>query len=221
MANFNFKDGVIREGNTGIGNGNILGNIKDGVIRKGNYAGTGAGTILGNVKNGIIREGSNAGAGVGKILGNVKDGTIREGNNAESGVGNIIGRSRDFMIKGMEREDEAEIVAAYHFLGKKIFSGTGNNQVGNQQRASSTKVKTTRTSNTMDNVSDGKQLGELIFNKIFSLLESFFGKTGARIIVFAIILYIFRDFFIALFTTAEPPPIRCFGLCENQPKPPL
>jgi len=39
MASFNFKDGVIREGNTGVGNGTILGNVKNDIIRKGTNAG--------------------------------------------------------------------------------------------------------------------------------------------------------------------------------------
>jgi len=33
----------------------------------------------------------------------------------------IIGKVNDFAIKGMEREKDDTIVAAYHFLAKKIF----------------------------------------------------------------------------------------------------
>jgi hypothetical protein len=226
----NFKDGLIRDGDT-VGHGKILGNIKDGVIRAGGYDLVGHGRVVGNAKNGVIRAGI-GNAGTGSVIGNVKEGIIKVGNHIQAGFGEPIGHIDDCVIKdgitsgigktigkvkGAEVCEDEEIVAAYHFLVKEILKNT----VTNQGRTSSTKAKTTRTSNAMDNVGDARQLGELIFNKFFSLLESFFGKTGARIIVFAIILYIFRDFFIALFTTAEPPPIRCAGLCENYPKPPL
>ena len=85
--------------------------VKDGKIRKGSSTGT---TPLGNVKDGKIREGSSTGAT--PIL-NVKDGKVRKGSSTGT---TPIGKVQDFMIKGMERELDAEIVAAYHFLIKKI-----------------------------------------------------------------------------------------------------
>ena len=48
---------------------------------------------------------------------NFKDGMIREGNFV--GTGKTLGN--DFLIKGMEKEQEAEMVACYHFFVKKII----------------------------------------------------------------------------------------------------
>jgi hypothetical protein len=91
-----------------------MANFKDGIIREGSAHGVGK--SLGNIKDGIIREGS--AHGVGKSLLNVKNGVVREGSSL--GIGRTIGKVSDFTIKGMERELDAEIVAAYHFLIKKI-----------------------------------------------------------------------------------------------------
>lgn len=110
----NFKDGVIRDGSS-VGSGNALGNIKDGVIRSG--ASKGSGNALGNIKDGIIRNGSTKGSG--NALFNVKGDVVRNGSSL--GSGNIIGKVGDYSIKGMERELDAEIVAAYHFLVKRSF----------------------------------------------------------------------------------------------------
>ena len=109
----NFKDGVIRDG-TSVGSGHALGNIKDGVIRNGTSAGSGS--ALGNVKDGVIRDGSSKGSG--RAILNVKGDTVRNGSSV--GSGSAIGKVNDFTIKGMERELDAEIVAAHHFLVKKI-----------------------------------------------------------------------------------------------------
>ena len=49
---------------------------------------------------------------------NAKGGVVRNGSSI--GSGSTIGKLKDFPIKGMERELDAEIVAAYHFLVKKI-----------------------------------------------------------------------------------------------------
>jgi hypothetical protein len=64
----------------------------------------------------IIRDGSYK--GVGRELFNVQDGVVRDG--SYLGVGNELGRLDDFSIAGMERELDAAMVAAYHFLVKKI-----------------------------------------------------------------------------------------------------
>jgi len=109
----NFKDGVIRDGSS-IGSGRALGNIKDGVIRDGSSLGSGR--ALGNVKDGIIRDGSSRSSG--RALFNVKGDVVRNGSSL--GSGNMIGKVGDYSIKGMERELDADIVAAYHFLVKKI-----------------------------------------------------------------------------------------------------
>lgn len=109
----NFRGGVIRDG-TSVGSGNALGNIKDGVIRDGSSVGSGK--ALGNVKDGIIRDGSSKGGG--RALLNVKGDTVRNGSSLASG--SPIGKVKDFSIKGMERELDADIVATYHFLVKKI-----------------------------------------------------------------------------------------------------
>ena len=69
---------------------------------------------MANYKDGKIREGNSTAS---TPLGNIKDGKIRKGSStASSPLGNV----KDFTIKGMERELDAEIVAAYHFLIKNI-----------------------------------------------------------------------------------------------------
>jgi hypothetical protein len=50
---------------------------------------------------------------------NFRDGVIKNGSSL--GAGSTIGKVKDFTIKGMERELDAEIVAAYHFLVKKLI----------------------------------------------------------------------------------------------------
>ncbi len=63
-----------------------------------------------------MRDGNSLGAG--KVLFNVKDEKVRDGSSL--GAGRTIGKVDDFMIKGMEKRPDAEIVAAYHFLIKNI-----------------------------------------------------------------------------------------------------
>lgn len=109
----NFKNGVIRDGSS-IGSGRSLGNIKDGIVRDGSSKG--AGRALGNVKNGIVRDGSSPGSG--KALFNVKGDIVKNG--SSPGAGSTLGKIKDYNIKGMERELDEEIVAAFHFLVKKI-----------------------------------------------------------------------------------------------------
>lgn len=48
-------------------------------------------------------------------------------------------------------------------------------------------------------VSEAEQFGYDMGNKFFGFLEKIVGKTGAQIIALAILLYVFRDFFIGLF----------------------
>ncbi len=224
----NFKDGIIRDGNT-VGTGKTLGNIKDGVIRVGNAASAGGGNVVGNVKDGVIRVGNNASAGGGNVIGNVKDGVIRVGNNASAGGGNVIGNVKDGVIragsgglgqgeiiakiKGTEGYDDDEIVAAYHFLIKEIIANTTNNRASNTINTSAFK-----NANTPEQI--GRALAEsgiieMILSKAFGFLERIVGKTGAKIIVLATILYVFRGFFIELFTslTTDTPPPICVGLC--------
>ena len=117
----NYKDGIISEGFQ-IGSGTALGNISDGIIREArNYSSIGTGTCVGNVKDGIIYKGNYSSQGYGDNLGNVKDGIIYKGSWSSPGHGDNIGRVSDFKIEGMEREPEAIMVAAYHFLVKNIF----------------------------------------------------------------------------------------------------
>jgi hypothetical protein len=110
----NYADSIIRDGST-IGSGKVLGNIFGGLIREGDARGSG--NVLGNVKNGIVRDGSTVGSG--DVLFNVKAGKVRDG--ATLAVGNAFGRLCDFPILGMEREPQAEMVAAHHFFVKKIL----------------------------------------------------------------------------------------------------
>jgi len=58
--------------------------------------------------------------GNGDIILNIKDGYLRAGSSSSLGSGDKKGNVTDFAIKWMERELDAEIVAAYHFLIKKI-----------------------------------------------------------------------------------------------------
>ncbi|MDR3054962.1 MAG: hypothetical protein LBU53_06110 [Zoogloeaceae bacterium] len=104
-----FKDGIVFDGSRKVGN------VKDGIIRDG--ASLGSGKALGNVKDDVVRDGSTKGSG--RVLFNVKNGTVREDNGW--GRGRSIGKTSSFAIKGMERELDATIVAAYHFLVKKII----------------------------------------------------------------------------------------------------
>jgi hypothetical protein len=55
---------------------------------------------------------------VENALFNVKGDVVKRG--PSLGSGNTIGKVGDYSIKGMERELGADIVAAYHFLVKKI-----------------------------------------------------------------------------------------------------
>ena len=52
---------------------------------------------------------------VGHTLGKV------DGDYVKDHVGHTLGKVRDYTIRGMEREKDVTIVAAYHFLVKKIF----------------------------------------------------------------------------------------------------
>lgn len=115
----NFKDGIIRD-RSSIGSGNVLGNIKGGIIRKGSGS-VGSGSIVGNVKDGVIREGSSSNPGSGNVIGSVKNGDVYKGTGSSAGSGSKIGKVKDFSITGMEREKDEDMVAAYHFLVKKIF----------------------------------------------------------------------------------------------------
>jgi hypothetical protein len=91
-----------------------MANFKDGVVRDGSSAGTGK--AFGNIKDGVVRDGSSK--GTGKAIFNIKGGAVRDGSSV--GTGKTIGKFSAYTIKGMERELDAEIVATYHFLIKKI-----------------------------------------------------------------------------------------------------
>ena len=91
-----------------------MANYKDGVIRDGSSPGSGK--ALGNIKGGIIRDGSSLGSG--RAILNVKNGEVRDGSSL--GAGRAIGKVGAFAIKGMERELDEAMVAAFHFLVKKI-----------------------------------------------------------------------------------------------------
>ncbi|GHU14600.1 hypothetical protein FACS189441_4600 [Betaproteobacteria bacterium] len=101
-----FKDGVVFDGSRKVGN------VKDGIIRDGSSPGFGK--ALGNIRDDVVRDGSTRGSG--HVLFVVKNGAVRAG----SSSGRNIGKVSSFAIKGMERELDVTIVAAYHFLVKKI-----------------------------------------------------------------------------------------------------
>lgn len=119
MLTANYKDGIIRDGSS-VGSGSVLGNLKDGVIRKGNSPYPGNGDAQGNVKNDVIRKGNSPYPGNGDAILNIKGGVVRAGTSPYPGNGDQKGAVTDFSIKGMDRELDSEMVAAYHFLVKKI-----------------------------------------------------------------------------------------------------
>jgi len=115
----NYKDGIIRDGRI-KGTGKVLGNIKEGIVRESSSSVKGTGKVVGNIKDDIIRESSSSVKGTGKIILNLKDGVVRKSSSSVRGTGSKIDKVDAFMIDGMERELDSEIVAAYHFLIKKI-----------------------------------------------------------------------------------------------------
>ena len=92
-----FQNGDIRE------NGQLLGKLSGDVIRNN------SGVLLGKTRNDEIRDRS------GVLLGKIKDSGIY------SAHGPRLGSVNDYMIDGMQHEKDVNIVAAYHFLVKKIF----------------------------------------------------------------------------------------------------
>ena len=72
---------------------------------------------MANFKDGVIRDGSSVGSG--RAIGNVKDGIVRNGSSL--GGGSTVGKVSNYTIKGIERERDDVIVAAYHFLVKKFL----------------------------------------------------------------------------------------------------
>lgn len=60
-------------------------------------------------------------AGSGHPVGNVKNGLVFAGSYSSAGSGRKIGKVDDFTVPGMEHERDDVIVAAWHFLVKKIF----------------------------------------------------------------------------------------------------
>ena len=89
-------------------------NFVDGVVRTGSFKGMGE--PLCNVVDGVVKTG--AWKEMGQGLFNVLDGVAREG--TMKGLGTSLGKVNKFAIKGMEKELDAEMVAAYHFFVKKI-----------------------------------------------------------------------------------------------------
>ena len=119
---YNYKNGIIRESNANaLGTGDVLGNLKDDIIRSGSAAAKGTGRVVGNTKNGVIFESSSAAVGTGRPIGSVKNGYVFKGSANAAGTGSRIGKVEDFVINGMEREKDENIIAAWHFLVKKIF----------------------------------------------------------------------------------------------------
>lgn len=118
----NYKNGIIRESNAkALGYGDVLGNLKDDIIRSGSVAVKGSGHVVGNTKNGVIFENTVAAVGSGRPIGSVKNGYVFKGSTNAAGSGVRVGKVSDFTIDGMEREKDENIIAAWHFLVKKIF----------------------------------------------------------------------------------------------------
>jgi hypothetical protein len=98
-----------------------IGNIRRGVFRESNGTTVGSGRILGNFENGVIRKSSSSSAGTGTIIGNVYHGSVYAGSSRMPGTGRKICSVADLDIPGMEDEDPAEMVAAYHFFIHPVF----------------------------------------------------------------------------------------------------
>jgi hypothetical protein len=98
-----------------------IGNIRRGVLRESHGTTVGSGNVLGNYENGVIRKSSSPSAGTGTIIGNVYRGTVYEGWSERPGTGREICSVADLNIPGMEDEDPAEMVAAYHFFIHPVF----------------------------------------------------------------------------------------------------
>ena len=92
-----FQNGNVYENNI------LIGKVNNNEIRNK------VGTLLGKTVNDVIRN------PVGTVIGKVSDGYVR------SPIGTRMGGVKDYMIDGMQHEKDANIVAAYHFLVKKIF----------------------------------------------------------------------------------------------------
>ena len=75
--------------------------------------------------NGYIKDSSSR--TLGRVDGiYIKDSSSRtlgrvDGDYVKDSSSRTLGKVRDFTIRGMEREKDVTIVAAYHFLVKKIF----------------------------------------------------------------------------------------------------
>lgn len=113
MANYNYKDGVIRDGHI-AGQGLPLGNLKRGVIRDG--AKRGFGSVLGSYRDGLIFEGGAPGRG--RVVLNVDEkGAVRDG--PVKGMGKRVYLRGRRKIAG-EQLDWISAVAIQHFLVKKL-----------------------------------------------------------------------------------------------------
>jgi hypothetical protein len=97
-----YREGKIYQGSSA--SGTPLGYIKDGKIYK-----TGGGSDLGYIKGSEIYK-----AGGGSAIFNVKNGSVNKA------TGQTLAKAKDCAIQGMERESEAAMVAAYHFLVKNL-----------------------------------------------------------------------------------------------------
>ena len=93
MTNFKYQDGKIYD------NHKLIGKVQNNEIR--NHMGT----LLGKTTNDAIRN------TMGTIIGKVSDGYVRS----------TVGTVSDYRIDNMQHETDVNMVAAYHFLVKKIF----------------------------------------------------------------------------------------------------
>ena len=115
MTTVKFNKGIVYIDNK------IVGNVKEHVFRQGTSSTPGTGTVDGNVKNDVIRAGLSSTLGTGSILGNVKNEYVYRGSSSTPGTGTRVDKVSKFTIPGMERESDADIVAAYHFFIKKFL----------------------------------------------------------------------------------------------------
>ena len=112
---YSFKNGVVYDGST------KLGNIKGDCIYQGNYSTPGNGKVVGNIKNDCIYEGSSRTPGSGTAVGNVKNGYVYSSHSRAAGSGTKKCKVSDVTISGIQHESDAMIAAVYHLLCKKFL----------------------------------------------------------------------------------------------------
>lgn len=113
MANYNYHDGIVRDGRE-VGQGLPLSNLSRDVIRDGCFRGTGS--VVGSFRDGLIFEGGAPFRGI-VVLNIDVNGVVRDG--PVQGMGRRI-RTRAGMRLPGEQLGLIDAVAIIHLLVRKI-----------------------------------------------------------------------------------------------------